>query len=277
MAATLEVADNRIEMPFAAVRCRLLAQRCVRRASLASILPEGRKTVNICPNSGVIRGIPANYQSREAFMQRNLIAAMAASMMTAALALALPAQAANIVDEWAGIKAPAAPELKPVTVDAKTTALLMLDFMNQSCGQRPRCVASIPAMKKLLAEARAAKVLVVHAILVNTTAADVIKDVAPLAHEPRVQAGPDKFLGTDLEKTLKDKGITTVIVTGTASNGAVLYTASGAVFRGMNAIVPVDGMSAVDPYAELSTVFTFMNAPRVSAKTTLTRSDMIKF
>jgi len=25
---------------------------------LASILPEGRKTANICPNSGVIRGIP---------------------------------------------------------------------------------------------------------------------------------------------------------------------------------------------------------------------------
>jgi hypothetical protein len=49
------------------------------------------------------------------------------------------------------------------------------------------------------------------------------------------------------------------------------------VFRGMNAIIPVDGMSAVDPYAEYSTIFTFMNAPSVSAKTTLTRSDMIKF
>src|SRR5262249_51826462 len=48
-----------------------------------------------------------------------------------------------------------------------------------------------------------------------------------------------------------------------------------AAFRGMNVIIPVDGMSAVDPYAEYSTVFTFMNAPSVSAKTTLTRSDMI--
>jgi hypothetical protein len=45
----------------------------------------------------------------------------------------------------------------------------------------------------------------------------------------------------------------------------------------MNVIIPVDGLSAVDPYAEYSTVFTFMNAPAVSAKTTLTRSDMIKF
>ena len=68
-----------------------------------------------------------------------------------------------------------------------------------------------------------------------------------------------------------------MIAVGTSSNGAVLYTGSGAAFRGMNVIIPVDGMSAVDPYAEYSTVFTFMNAPFVSAKTTLTRSDMIKF
>src|SRR5450759_1003961 len=32
---------------------------------LASILPEGRKTANICPNSGVIRGIPVNHSPAE--------------------------------------------------------------------------------------------------------------------------------------------------------------------------------------------------------------------
>src|SRR5215472_4810821 len=63
-----------------------------------------------------------------------------------------------------------------------------------------------------------------------------------------VQSGPDKFLNTDLAKILKDKGIQTVIVTGTASNGAVLFTGARAAFRGMNVIVPVDGMSAVEPY-----------------------------
>jgi nicotinamidase-related amidase len=206
-------------------------------------------------------------------MKRYLIAA-AAALVTV---LALPAQAANIVDEWASVKAPPPPELKPVTVDAKTTALLMLDFMNQNCGKRPRCLATIPGMKKLLDAARAAKMTVVYSVIANTTAADVIKDIAPLADEPHVLSGPDKFRNTDLEKILKDKGITTVIVTGTSSNGAVLYTASGAAFRGMNVIVPVDGMSALDQYADFSTVFTFMNAPSVSPKTTLTKIDMIKF
>jgi nicotinamidase-related amidase len=207
-------------------------------------------------------------------MKRNLIAALAAA---AVAVLALPAHAADIVDEWASVKAPAAPTLKPVTVDPKTTALLMLDFMKQNCGQRPRCVATLPAMKKLLADARAAKATVVYSIIANSTIADVLPDVAATQGEPSVQAGVDKFLRTDLEKILKDKNITTVIVAGTASNGAVLYTGSGAASRGMNVIVPVDGMSAVDPYAEYSTVFTFMNAPLVSAKSTLTRSTMIKF
>jgi nicotinamidase-related amidase len=207
-------------------------------------------------------------------MQRNILATLAA---VAVMAVALPAQADNIVDEWASVKAPAAPALKPVTVDPKTTALLMLDFMNQNCGKRPRCVASVPAMKKLLDQARAHKMPVVYSLISNTTKADVIKDVAPRDDEPAVLSGPDKFRNTELEKILKDKGIATVIVAGTAANGAVLYTGSGAAFRGMNVIVPVDGISAVEPYAEYSTVFTFMNAPTVSAKTTLTKTDMIKF
>ena len=192
-------------------------------------------------------------------------------------ALTLPANAANIVDEWASIKAPAAPTLKPVTVEAKTTALLMLDFMNQNCGKRPRCVDSIPAMKKLLGEARAHKVAVVYSIIPKSTPADVIKDVAPQADEPHVLAGPDKFLNTELDKMLKEKGIKTVIAVGTASNGAVLFTASGAAFRGMNVIIPVDGMSSIDAVAEYATVLDFETAPLVSNKTTLTKVDMIKF
>jgi nicotinamidase-related amidase len=190
---------------------------------------------------------------------------------------AVSAHAASIVDEWASVKAPAAPELKSVTVDPKTTALLMLDFMPANCGKNERCLATLPAMKKLLERARAAKMPVVYTLIANTTAADVLKDVAPLADEPSVRSGPDKFVNTDLDKILKDKGITTVITVGTASNGAVLFTAAGAVFRGMNVIVPVDGMSAVNPYSELSTVFTFTAAPQVSVKSTLTKSDMIKF
>ena len=208
-------------------------------------------------------------------MKRNLLVGMVAAATFTASAIC--AQATDIVDEWASVKAPPPPALKEAKVDPKTTALLMLDFMKQNCGKRPRCIATLPAMKKLLAEARAAKVPVVYSIIGNSTIADVMPDVAAQAGEAHVQAGPNKFRNTDLEKILKDKGITTVIVTGTASNGAVLQTAVGAVGRGMNVIVPVDGLSAVDAYADLATVYTFAHAPALSAKGTLTRSTMIKF
>ncbi len=208
-------------------------------------------------------------------MKRNLIATLVAAVVVAGFAA--NAQAADIVDEWASIKAPPPPALKPVTVDPKTTALLMLDFMNQNCGKRPRCIATLPAMKKLLGEARAHKVLVVYSIIVNTTTADVMADVAPLANEPHVQSGPNKFRNTELETILKNKGITTVIVTGTAANGAVLSTAMGATLRGFTVIAPVDGLSSVEAYADLSTVYTFTTAPALVGKSTLTRSGMIKF
>jgi len=201
---------------------------------------------------------------------------MFAGAFAAMIALAGPAFSQTIIDEWASVKTPPPPALKPVTVDPKTTALLMLDFMNQNCGKRPRCIATIPAVKKLLSEARGKGAAVVYSIIANTTSADVMTDVAPAANEPSVLSGPDKFLRTDLEKILKERNIQTVVVVGTAAHGAVLYTGSGAALRGMNVIVPVDGMSA-DPYPEQYTAWHMANAPVLSQRVTLTKLDMIKF
>jgi nicotinamidase-related amidase len=208
-------------------------------------------------------------------MQRKLIAAVAAALVTA---LTLPTHAANIVDEWASVKAPAAPALKPVTVDPKTTALLMLDFMKANCGVRPRCVASVPVVKKLLDESRAAKATVIYSFFGKNTAADILDPgLAPAAGESSVTSFADKFLNTDLDKMLKDKGIKTVIIVGTAANGAVLYTGSGAGLRNYKVIVPVDGVSAVDTYSEQFSLWQLANGPTFSQNVTITKTDMIKF
>jgi len=168
---------------------------------------------------------------------------------------------------------------KRQVLDGATTALLLLDFNRQVCNNesRPRCIASIPAVAKLADRARSSKVAVVYSLTAGSSIGDVAPMLTPKAGEPAVTSGPDKFLGTDLEKILKDRGITTVIVTGTAAHGAVLNTASGAAFRGLKVIIPVDGLSAETLYAEQYTVWHLLNAPRVSAQTTLTRSDMITF
>lgn len=71
----------------------------------------------------------------------------------------------------------------------------------------------------------------------------VDQTLAPRDGEWVVRGGADKFIGSDLEQRLKDKGIKTVIVTGTSAQGAVVGTSNGAVQRGYKAVVPVDGMS----------------------------------
>ncbi len=205
----------------------------------------------------------------------HLFAAIGLAAMTIGLAPA--AHAGDIITDWGSVKRPAAPTLKPAKLDAKTTALLMLDFMHQNCGKRPECVASVPAVKKLLAAARAANATVIYSTIPHTTTKDVIADVAPVAGEASVTSGPDKFINTDLAKMLKDKGIKTVITVGTSADGAVLYTASGAALRGMNVIVPVDGMSSANRYADLVTAWLFTDAPLVSKKVTLTKLDMVSF
>jgi nicotinamidase-related amidase len=187
-----------------------------------------------------------------------------------------PAFGQTIIDEWATVKAPPPPELKPVTIDSKTTALLMLDFVKQICGKRPRCVASLPRVEHLLTETREKGVAVIFS-LAGQPITDVLPQVAPNAGEPSVSSGPDKFLNTELDHILKQKGIKTVIVVGTAAEGAVLNTAAEAALRGYNVIVPLDGVSSSSTYAEQYTAWHLANAPRIGAKVTLTRIDMIRY
>lgn len=197
----------------------------------------------------------------------------------ALLALHAAASAQTIIDEWSSVKTPPVPELRPVSLDPKTTALLLLDFNKQTCNaeRRPRCISSIPKVRELLDRARTSGVSVLYSLTAGATPADIAHELAPQPGESAVTSGPDKFIGTDLEKLLKEKNIQTVIVAGTAAHGAVLYTASGAALRGMKVIVPVDGLSAETLYPEQYTVWHLSNAPRVSGQVTITRSDLIKF
>ena len=138
-------------------------------------------------------------------LKRLLVLVCGLAAATSLIQVAVPASAfaQTIVDEWSTVKAPPAPELKSVTIDPKVTALLILDIQKQNCNmeRRPRCVASVPKIQGLLARTRAKGVPVIYSLGAGT-AADIYQEVAPLGGEPVVTSGPDKFLGTDLEKIL---------------------------------------------------------------------------
>ncbi len=111
-----------------------------------------------------------------------------------------PAGAQTIIDQWSSVAAPPPPPLKAVMIDKNSTVLLMLDFNEQTCNmqRRPRCIESIPKVKKLLTAARTAGVPVVFTLGGGGKPADLPKDLAPTGNEPAILAGLDKFVGTDL-------------------------------------------------------------------------------
>ena len=190
------------------------------------------------------------------------------AVLASILGAGRPALAQNIMDEWATVQIPPAPKLDNVTVDPKTTALLMLDFLKQNCAPNPRCMATLPAVQKLLVAARDKKMFVVYTKfpIPGPKPAEILAQVAPVGKEPLVTAFLDKFLNTNLAKTLKGNGIKTVIVVGSASNGAVLFTASSAFAHGYQVIVPVDGLSGKNAYVDQSVVFDFVTAPVMAAR-----------
>jgi nicotinamidase-related amidase len=197
------------------------------------------------------------------------------------LATCCSARAQTIVDEWAAAKFPSPPALKPVKLDPRETAFLVMDFTTQTCTRqrRPRCADSVPKVQKLVTEARAKGALIIYSVAVpGSVPTDVLKELTPAAGEQVLPPlGPDKFIGSDLEKTLKDKGIKTVVALGTQAQTSVLHTGGEAALRGFKVIVPVDGMSADDLFPELYTAWHLANAARISNQVTLTAIDMIGY
>ncbi len=199
--------------------------------------------------------------------------------LAAAVYGASSAQAADIMADWPTIQMPPPPTLKAVTVDPKSTALFLFDFMTENCGQRPRCVEAVPTLKALHDRARAAGLLVAYTLPGGGKIID--QAIAPREGEVVDQrpGGPDKFLGDDLDQRLKAHGIKTVILCGTSAQGVGLGTGAAAAQRGYTVVYPVDCLPSESAFREAYAAWHMAGGgPPVTTKwVTVTRSDMIKF
>jgi isochorismate hydrolase len=141
-------------------------------------------------------------------LQRMLTGAAAAVLLVANPGAGAHAQ--TVIEEWASAKLPAPPALKPATIVPNETALLVMDFTNQTCTKerRQRCADSVAKVRDLVTQARAKGALIIYSVAVpGSVPADILTELTPAAGETVLPPlGPDKFIGSDLEKTLKDKG-----------------------------------------------------------------------
>ena len=184
------------------------------------------------------------------------------------------------------IQMPATPDPVRVALKSATTAILVSDMIDPTCKSQPRCTGTmVPAIKSLLEKARKAGVMVVYSTR-DTSMSSWLPDVAPAAGDPKIPSrGQDRFYDTDLDKTLKAKGITTLVITGWKISGSVLYTSVGATLRGYTVVIPVDASLAAGEFEGPLGLYMVLNQnaanptnePLKDKTTTLSKSDMITF
>ena len=184
------------------------------------------------------------------------------------------------------LQMPALPEPVRVTLNAATTALLVLDYVEPICNSQPKCKSQmLPAMTPFMERARKAGLVVAYGTR-ERNMSKWLPEVAPAAGDIKiVNIAQDRFYNTDLDKALKAKGITTIIMVGWKVSGSVAYTSVGATLRDYNVVIPVDTTTAATDYETAIGFYQILNQgngnltnePLKPKAPTLSRTDMVTF
>ncbi|TXT54569.1 MAG: Isochorismatase [Candidatus Thorarchaeota archaeon] len=148
-------------------------------------------------------------------------------------------------------------------MDPNKTALVIVDMLNDFVRKDgalvvPGAIDLIPRQKKLLEAARESGMMVVyltdnhlpddpefdmwgaHAV-VGTEGAEVIDELEPSSNERVIpKRRYSGFFGTDLDLSLREAGIETIILVGVLTNICVMYTSADASAKDYNVIVVSD-------------------------------------
>jgi nicotinamidase-related amidase len=184
------------------------------------------------------------------------------------------------------LQMPSPPDPVSVVLDPATTALLIFDIVDPICSRQPNCTGKmVPAIASLLARARQASVTVAFGTRAPTMS-NWLPEVLPVPGDIKIESqAQDRFYNTDLDKTLKAKGITTLILAGWKVSGSVTYTSVGATLRGYTVVVPVDASLDATDYEIAIGLYQILhqhsaNAANEALKdkaSTLSRTDLISF
>jgi nicotinamidase-related amidase len=184
------------------------------------------------------------------------------------------------------LQMPSPPDPVPVVLNPATTALLIFDIVDPICSRQPNCTGKmVPAISALLARARQAGVTVAFGTRAPTMS-KWLPEVLPAPGDIKIESqAQDRFYNTDLDKTLKAKGITTLILAGWKVSGSVTYTSVGATLRGYTVVVPVDASLDATDYEIAIGLYQILHQHSENAAnevlknraSTLSRTDLIAF
>ena len=166
---------------------------------------------------------------------------------------------------------------REVSVDPRTTALIIVDMQNDFVKRGGALVvetaaATIPAIQRLLTLARAKGMKVFFTqdtheegdiefpiwgphVLRGTWGWQIVDELAPRPGERVIEKlRYDGFFGTPLDHELRLAGIQSVIVCGTVANICVLHTAGSAALRGYRVVLLIDAISAITPFDQQAAI-----------------------
>jgi nicotinamidase-related amidase len=158
-----------------------------------------------------------------------------------------------------------------IPLPAKKTALLIADMLVDFVSPKgklfvPDTRKTIAPIRSLLGKARKSGAMIVyiqdwhrpddpefsiwgpHAIQ-ETAGIRIVPELSPAPKDFMVRKRTyDPFFSTDLDLLLRQKGIKNLVITGTMANICVLHSAGSATLRGYQVIVPIDTISALNPF-----------------------------
>jgi nicotinamidase-related amidase len=142
------------------------------------------------------------------------------------------------------------PPATPLRIEATTTAVLVLDLTagpHEPDATRAKLLAELGVF---LERARSSGVPIIFTGTVRELGAPAEPVLKRRDGEPLLYPdGYDKFIGGDMQRLLEERKAKTLVVTGGATNFAVMYTATAAIRNyHYQVVIPIDGVYAADAY-----------------------------
>jgi nicotinamidase-related amidase len=166
---------------------------------------------------------------------------------------------------------PNRPKPKAITLADNETGIVVLDLSARCQNPKEVCWKLMKPLAKFLERARARGVPIIYTVSAHTRGTPMQEVALPLKRrdtEPVLYPDSfDKFFGGELQNFLSERGVKNLVVVGSLTNVAVLYTSSsaGRVY-GYEVVIPLDGVNALSRYEHEYAIHQFTILPRDTNK-----------
>ncbi len=148
---------------------------------------------------------------------------------------------------------PNRPEPKQVSLDGKTTAVVVLDLNARCPDPKEVCSKLMQPLGEFLERVRGSSIPIVYTISLMFKGTPLGEVASPLKRrqtEPVIYPDAfDKFVGRELRDILDQRNAENLVIVGSLTNMAVLYTSTTAArIHRYNVIIPMDGVNAKSKY-----------------------------